>query len=130
MSTQRQLSGDYYSQFTSTIQIPNLAKEIKSVFRLSLPARNSQRAGHSGTAPEDFGDGRRKKTPINTIRNAPFAQACSPAGFAEQRVCLAREQEKFNGSGNVFLAHSLGAEGDSLQPARSPIMDFPGYSRE
>ena len=45
MSTQRQLSGDYYSQFTSTIQIPNLAKEIKPVFRLSLRARNSKSAG-------------------------------------------------------------------------------------
>lgn len=75
MSTQRQLSGDYYSQFTSTIQIPNLAKEIKSVFRLSLPARDSQGARHFLTSLWDSGDSKIKKTHINAIQKDPFSLA-------------------------------------------------------
>lgn len=63
MSTRRQLSGDYYSQFTSTIQIPNLAKEIEWVFRLSLRAAHSQSAGGSLTAPAALGDGKEKENP-------------------------------------------------------------------
>ena len=85
MSTQRQLSGDYYSQFTSTIQIPNLAKEIKSVFRLSLRARNSKRAGLFLIKLQDLGGGgdRKLKTQINLIQKDPFSVVCSLPGFAD-----------------------------------------------
>lgn len=83
MSTQRQLSGDYYSQFTSTIQIPNLAKEIKSVFRLSLRARNSKSAGLFLITLQDLGGDRKLKIQINLIQKDPFSLVCSLPGFAD-----------------------------------------------
>ncbi|ELK34800.1 hypothetical protein MDA_GLEAN10018832 [Myotis davidii] len=83
MSTPRQLSGDYYSQFTSTIQIPNLTEEPESVLGLSLRAGKSQPAGHFLMTLRDLQGSKLKKIHMHPIRKDPFSLLGYFPGLAE-----------------------------------------------
>lgn len=100
MSTQRQLSGDYYSQFTSTIQIPNLAKEIKSVFQAQP---TSKRQPERKTLPNiAVGLGRRQnqENPHKCDPERSILTGLLPfLGLLNKKESLAHDQNKFHRSG-------------------------------